>query len=220
VCIHSFFVFSWFDLQVVQTWTPEIQFCKTFLGCFFVLFFLPLGKCFLKWISGVQILISKETKELHLHPTCCCSKGEHPLSSTTLQGLLGKDMSALLLKLTSKYVHLPLAWASSISERYWTRTSKWKQWRQSRIERNQRFCCYCLHYRWWQLKMFVQHFSKVLLAQALGWMSLPHAKVPPCVPGCSAAPRSLLHVFSVEQEVHGSSWTWGIPWNCPQDNRL
>ncbi len=110
--------------------------------------FLPLGKYFLKWISGVQVLISKETKELHLHPPCCCSKGEHPLSSTTLQGLLGKDMSALLLKLTSEYVHLPLAWASSISERYWTRASKWKQWRQSRIERNQRFCRYCLHDRW------------------------------------------------------------------------
>ncbi|KAH9533690.1 hypothetical protein CY35_18G065500 [Sphagnum magellanicum] len=48
-----------------------------------------------------KILISKETKELHLHPTCCRSKAEHPLSSTTLQGLLGKDMSALVLKLTS-----------------------------------------------------------------------------------------------------------------------
>ncbi len=50
-------------------------------------------------------------------------------------------------------------------------------------------------------------------------MSPPHAKVPPRVPVCSAAPRSLLDVFSVEQEVHGSSWRWDIPWNCPQDDR-
>ncbi len=50
-------------------------------------------------------------------------------------------------------------------------------------------------------------------------MSPPHAKVPPRVPVCSAAPRSLLHVFSVEQEVHGSSWRWDTPWNCPQDDR-
>jgi hypothetical protein len=41
----------------------------------------------------------------------------------------------------------------------------------------------------------------------------------PRVPVCSAAPRSILHVFLVEQEVHGFSWRWDIPWNCPQDDR-
>lgn len=51
VCIHSFFVVSWFDLQLVQTWTPEIQFCKTFLGIFFVLFSSHQGSVF---SSGFQ----------------------------------------------------------------------------------------------------------------------------------------------------------------------